>query len=54
MKPYHDGIDDVIVVVLQGTYSLRPWHVGLWHDQLDVLNLNARLINLTTNRISML
>lgn len=54
MKPYHDGIDDVVVVVLQGAYSLRPRHVGLWHDQLDVLNLNACLINLTTNRISTL
>lgn len=28
-KPYHDGIDDVVVVVLQGAYSLRPRHVGL-------------------------
>lgn len=43
---YHDGIDDVVVVVLQGAYCLRPRHVGLWHDQLDVLDLNAGLVNL--------
>lgn len=28
-KSYHDGIDDVVVVVLQGAYCLRPRDVGL-------------------------
>lgn len=47
---YHDGVDDVVVVVLQGAYCLRPRHVGLWHDQFDVLDLNAGLINLSSEK----
>lgn len=47
---YHDGVDDVVVVVLQGAYRLRPRHVGLWHDQFDVLDLNAGLINLSSQK----
>lgn len=49
-NPYHDGVDDVVVVVLQGAYCLRPRHVGLWHDQFDVLDLNAGLINLSSEK----
>lgn len=43
---YHNSVDYVVVVVLQGPYSLRSWHVGLRHDEFDVLDLHASLVNL--------
>jgi len=43
---YHNSVDYVVVVVFQGPYSLRPRHVGLRHDEFDVLHLHASLVNL--------
>lgn len=43
---YHDGINNVVVVVLERSYSLHSRYVGLWHHQLNVLHLHASLINL--------
>ena len=42
----HDGIDDIIGIVLEGFDGLGLGDVGLGHDQLDVLLLHARGINL--------
>lgn len=33
---FHDGIDNVTVVVLQGPHSLCPGHIGLGHHQFNV------------------
>jgi len=35
----HDGIDYVVVVLLEGPHRLGPGNVGLGHHQLDVLLL---------------
>ena len=43
---YHNSVDNVVVVVFQGPYSLGPRHVGLRHDKFDVLYLHAGLVNL--------
>ena len=42
----HDGIDDIIGIVLEGFDGLGLGHVGLRHHQLHVLLLHARRINL--------
>ena len=42
----HYGIDDIIGIVLEGLDSLGLRYVGLRHDQLDVLLLHTRGINL--------
>ena len=42
----HNGIDDIIGIVLEGLDSLGLRYVGLRHDQLDVLLLHTRGINL--------
>ena len=42
----HDGIDDIIGIVLEGFDGLGLGDVGLGHDQLNVLLLHARGINL--------
>ena len=42
----HDGIDDIIGIVLEGFDGLGLGDVGLGHDQLNVLLLHARDINL--------
>ena len=41
----HDGVDDIIVVLAQGLDGLLPGHVGLSHDQVNVLGLEATLVN---------
>ena len=42
----HYSIDDIIGIVLEGLDSLGLRYVGLRHDQLDVLLLHTRGINL--------
>ena len=42
----HNGIDDIIGIVLEGLDGLGLGHIGLRHDQLDVLLLHTRGINL--------
>lgn len=42
----HDRVDDIIVVLPEGLDGLLPGHVGLGHDELNVLGLQTRLINL--------
>ena len=44
----HDGIDNVIVVLLEGLDSLLPADRGLGHDELNVLWLETSLVNLLT------
>ena len=46
----HDGIDDIIGIVLEGFDGLGLGHVGLRHHQLHVLLLHARRINLRKKR----
>ena len=42
----HDGIDDIIGIVLECFDSLGLGDIGLGHDQLNVLLLHARGIDL--------
>lgn len=42
----HNGVDDVVVVVLEGLDGLLPGHASLLHDELDVLGLETLIINL--------
>lgn len=42
----HDTVDNVVVVLLEGLDGLLPAHAGLGHDELDVLGLEASVINL--------
>lgn len=42
----HDGVDNVVVVLLQCLDSLLPADTGLSHDKLNVLGLEASLVNL--------
>jgi hypothetical protein len=44
----HDGVDNIIVILPQGLDSLLARNAGLGHDQLDVLSLEACLIDLLT------
>jgi len=37
----HDGVDDVVVGVLEGLDGFLAGDVGLGHDELDVLLLDA-------------
>lgn len=40
----HNGIDDVVVILLEGFDGLLPGHTRLLHDQLDVLGLEACVV----------
>ena len=42
----HDTVDNVVVVLLEGLDGLLPRNAGLLHDELDVLGLKARVVNL--------
>lgn len=42
----HDRIDDIVVVLPEGLDGLLAGDVGLSHDQINVLGLEASLINL--------
>ena len=42
----HDRVHDIIVVLPEGLDGLLPGHVGLSHDQVNVLGLEATLVNL--------
>ena len=44
----HDGVDDIIVVLLQGLDGLLAGDGSLLHDKLDVLGLKTRVIDLLT------
>lgn len=44
----HDGVDNVVVVLLQRLDSLLPAHRGLGHDELNVLGLETSLVDLLT------
>lgn len=41
----HDRVDDIIVVLPERLDGLLPGHVGLGHDELNVLGLQTRLID---------
>lgn len=41
----HDRVHDIIVVLPEGLDGLLPGHVGLSHDQVNVLGLEATLVN---------
>lgn len=43
---YHDGVHYIVVVLLERGNGLCPGAAGLAHDQLDVLALHARLVDL--------
>lgn len=42
----HDGVDNIIVILLQGFDGLLAADVGLCHDELDVLILQAVSVDL--------
>jgi hypothetical protein len=42
----HDTVDNIVVVLLEGLDGLLPAHAGLSHDELDVLGLEASVIDL--------
>lgn len=42
----HDGVDDIVVVLLERLDSLLPRYVGLRHDELNVLVLDALGVHL--------
>lgn len=42
----HDGIDNIVVVLLECLDSLLPTHACLCHDQLNVLGLETSVIDL--------
>lgn len=42
----HDGVDDIVVVLAQGLDGLLARHISLSHDELNVLGLEASLIDL--------
>lgn len=42
----HDGVDYVVIVLLEGLDGLRAGHGGLGHDELNVLVLEALGVNL--------
>ena len=44
----HDGVDDIVVVLLQGLDGLLAGDGSLLHDKLDVLGLKTRVIDLLT------
>lgn len=44
--PYHDRIDNVILVVLECSYCLGSRDIGLLHNQLDILFLHIAIIQL--------
>lgn len=44
----HDGVDNIIVILPQGGDGLLAGNACLSHDQLDILRLETRLIDLLT------
>lgn len=42
----HDGVHNIVVVFFQGLDSLLSGDVGLSHNELDVLRLQTRVVNL--------
>jgi hypothetical protein len=42
----HDRVDDIVVILLECLDSLLPGHIGLSHDELNVLGLQTRVVNL--------
>lgn len=42
----HDGIDDVVVVLLERLDRLFPRHVRLVHHEFDILRLQTRVVDL--------
>jgi hypothetical protein len=44
----HDGVDNVVVVLLEGLDGLLSADRGLGHDKLNVLGLETGLVNLLT------
>lgn len=42
----HDGVDDIVVVLLERLDGLLPRYVGLRHDELNVLVLDALGVHL--------
>ena len=42
----HNRIHNVVIVVLQRLHGLGAGHVGLGHDELDVLGLDSGLVDL--------
>lgn len=42
----HDGVDDIVVVLFEGLDSLLSGDVCLGHDKLDILGLEASVVNL--------
>lgn len=47
-KTYHDGVNDIVLVVLQGLDGLGTADVSLGHDQLNIVGIDTSLINLLT------
>lgn len=45
-RQLHDGVDDVVVVVLQSLHRLALRHSRLLHHQLNVLRLHSFFVNL--------
>jgi hypothetical protein len=44
----HDGVDNIIVILLESLDGLLSADRGLSHDELNVLGLETSLINLLT------
>lgn len=44
----HNGVDDIVIVLPQGLDGLLAGNVGLGNDQVNVLGLEAALVNLLT------
>jgi len=44
----HDGVDDIVVVLLEGLNGLLSADRSLSHDKLNVLGLETGLVNLLT------
>jgi len=42
----HDGVDDIVVVLLERLNRLLPAHARLRHHELNVLGLESRLVDL--------
>lgn len=47
----HDGVDDVVVALLEGLDRFALGTVGLLHDQLDIFSLHAAFIDLQNENI---
>ena len=47
----HDGLHDVVVVLAKSSHGLALGALHLGHDELDVLRLDASLVDLTLVRV---